>query len=194
MIIDNTIKSKDYNQKNINISNSKCPKCGAKNSMIRHGVYFRFVISFFIGCFTTSRLKILRVKCNSCNCTHAILPGDLIPYKQFNYSIFITILEKYLFNQNSGYELSKKYKVSFQTIYSFINTYISFEDEIFVTLRILKLADNLFRSRPSKLIELIKTKLGFNNFISKFNKINNWPFLMTKFRIASTRSIFVDFQ
>lgn len=194
MIIDNAIKSKDYNQKNINISNFKCPICGAKHSMIRHAYYFRFVISFFIGCFITSRLKILRVKCNSCNCTHAILPGDLIPYKQFNYSIFITILEKYFYNQNTGYELSEKYKVSFQTIYSFINTFISFKEDTFVTLRILKLADNLFRSKSSKLIELIKNKLGFNNFIFKFNEINDWPFLMTKFRIASTRSIFVDFQ
>jgi predicted DNA-binding protein YlxM (UPF0122 family) len=194
MIIENSIKSKNYNEKNIDVSKYKCPKCKAKNSMIRHAYYLRFVVSFFIGCFTTSRLRILRVKCTSCGSTHAILPGNLIPYKQFDYSSFRFILEQYFSNKLSGYELSKEYKVSFQTIYSFINTFITFKEDTFITLRIMKLADNLFRAQPSKLMNLIRNNFTFSEFVSKFNEFNDCPFLMTKFQIVTTRIIFIGFQ
>ena len=194
MIIENSIKSKNYNEKNIDASKYKCPKCKAKNSMIRHAYYLRFIISFFIGCFATSRLRILRVKCTSCGSTHAILPGDLIPYKQFDYSSFISVLEKYFSDGLSGYELSKEYNVSFQTIYSFINTFLSFKEDTFVTLKIMKLADNLFKARPSKLMKLIRNNFTFNEFAFKFSEHNNWPFLMTKFQIPTTRLVSVGFQ
>lgn len=194
MIIENSIKSKDYNEKNIDVSKCKCPNCGANGSMIRHAYYLRFIISFFTGCFTTKRLKILRVKCKSCGSTHAILPGDTIPYKQFDYSSFISILEKYFSNQLTVYQLSKEYKVSFQTIYSFIDTFLIFKEDAFLTLKIMKLADNLFRARPSKILDLIRKNLTFSEFIIEFSKFNNWPFLMTKFRIAVTRTIYIGFQ
>jgi len=194
MIIENSIKSKDYKEKNIDVSNYKCPVCGARHSMIRHAYYKRNVITFNNNEFIYLDLKILRVKCKSCNSTHAILPGDIIPYKQFNYSSFIAILEKYFSNGLSSYELSKQYKISFQTIYSFINTFLSFKEDTFVTLKILKLADDLFRVLPSKLMKLIRTNFTFNEFAFEFSKYNNWPFLMTKFQIATTRSITVGFK
>jgi len=194
MIIENSIKSKNYKEKNIDVSIYKCPVCRAKHSMIRHAYYKRNVITVNNDEFIYLNLKILRVKCKSCNSTHAILPGDLIPYKQFDYSSFISVLEKYFSDGLSGYELSKEYNVSFQTIYSFINTFLSFKEDTFVTLKIMKLADNLFRARPSKLMKLIRNNFTFNEFAFKFSEHNNWPFLMTKFQIATTRLVSVGFQ
>ncbi len=194
MILDKHIKSKDYNGKNIDVSIYKCPKCKAKGTMKYHACYKRFINSFLTDSFSNSRLTILRVKCTSCDSTHAILPGDLIPYKQFNYSSFMIVLKKYFLNRESGYELSKKYNVSYQTIYSFIKTFLAFKDDVFVTLRIMEIANNLFKMRPSKLIELIRKNFSFDDFVSKFNSINNWPFLMTKFRIAVVRKVAVGFR
>jgi len=196
MIIDNQLKNKKYFEiiESSNLSKYDCPKCGAKASMIRHAYYERNVISIINAVMLYTILKILRVKCTSCGSTHAILPADIIPYKQFDYLSFIAILENYFYFDQSGYELSNKFNVSFQTIYSFINTFLIFKNSTFVTLRIMEIIENLFSKKSSKLISYLKDEIGFINFISHFQSINHWPYLMTKYRTVVTSSIFVGFQ
>lgn len=196
MIIDNQLKNKEYFQiiHSSNLSKYDCPKCGAKASMTRHAYYERNVISIINAIMIYTILKILRVKCTSCGSTHAILPSDIIPYKQFDYLSFITILENYFYDAQSGYELSTKFNVSFQTIYSFINTFLIFRESTFITLRIMEIIENLFSKKPSKLIRCLKDEIGFINFISHFQSINHWPYLMTKYRTVITSRIFVGFQ
>lgn len=196
MIIDNQLKNKEYFQiiHSSNLSKYDCPKCGAKASMTRHAYYERNVISIINAIMIYTILKILRVKCTSCGSTHAILPSDIIPYKQFDYLSFITILENYFYDAQSGYELSTKFNVSFQTIYSFINTFLIFRESTFITLRIMEIIENLFSKKPSKLIRCLKDEIGFINFISHFQSINHWPYLMTKYRTVVTSRIFVGFQ
>jgi len=132
------------------MSEYTCPKCRAKNSMIRHAYYNRNVILIVDEVLEYSTLNILRVKCKSCKSTHAILPGDIIPYKQFDYLSFMAILEEYFSNGKSGYELSRKFNVSFQLLYSFINTFLIFKDSIFVTLKIMEITKNLFLKKMIK--------------------------------------------
>jgi len=196
MIIDNQLKNKKYFEiiGSSNLSKYDCPKCGAKASMTRHAYYKRNVISIINAVMIYTILKILRVKCTSCGSTHAILPSDIIPYKQFDYLSFITILENYFYDAQSGYELSTKFNVSFQTIYSFINTFLIFKDSTFVTLRIMEIIEKLFSKEPSKLVRCLKEEIGFTNFTSHFQSINHWPYLMTKYRTVVTSSIFVGFQ
>lgn len=198
MIILNEIKSKDYDEKILNgnngISDYVCPKCNAKGSMIRHADYERNVITFEDDTVTYSNLTILRVKCKSCGSTHALLPGNLIPYKQFDYSTFIAFLKNYFIYEENASALSKKFNISFQNIYSFINTFLIFKDSTFVTLKIMEIVERLFKANPSSLIKSIQNEIGFNKFILNFNKINNWPFLMTKFHNDTTSSIFIGFK
>lgn len=196
MIIDNQLKNKKYFEiiESLNLSKYNCPKCGAKASMIRHAYYERNVISILNAVMIYTLLKILRVKCTSCGSTHAILPGDIIPYKQFDYSSFIIILENYFCDLQSGYELSTKFNVSFQTIYAFINTFLIFKDSTFITLRIMEIIEKLFSKKSSKLIKCLKDEIGFINFISHFQSINHWPYLMTKYRTVVTNVIFIGFQ
>jgi len=162
--------------------------------MTRHAYYKRNVISIINAVMIYTILKILRVKCTSCGSTHAILPSDIIPYKQFDYLSFMTILENYFYFDQSGYELSNKFNVSYQTIYSFINTFLIFKDSTFITLRIMEIIENLFSKKPSKLIRCLKDEIGFINFISHFQSINRWPYLMTKYQTVVTNGIFVGFQ
>jgi ribosomal protein S27AE len=196
MIIDNQLKNKKYFEiiGSSNLSKYDCPKCGAKASMTRHAYYERNVISIINAVMIYTILKILRVKCTSCGSTHAILPSDIIPYKQFDYLSFMTILENYFSDAQSGYELSTKFNVSFQTIYSFINTFLIFKDSTFITLRIMEIIEKLFSKKSSKLIGCLKDEIGFINFISHFQSINHWPYLMTKYRTVVTNGIFVGFQ
>lgn len=66
--------------------------CGQKANLVKHGYYKRSlkVASSLIT------LSILRVKCNSCNRTHALLPSCIIPYSQVSYEDHLSIIHIYL--------------------------------------------------------------------------------------------------
>jgi len=197
MIINFDLKSKDYFQKidSINLDKYTCPnsECEAESQFVRHGYYERNNISIKNEEINYSKIKILRVKCKSCGKTHAILPGDIIPYKQFNYSSFLEILKSYFCNSKSGYELSKKFNVSFQTIYDFINTFLIFKNSAFVIIKIMNIIDELFSKDPSFLLDFIVNKIGFFKFIKRFSFFNQWPFLMEKFRNNTSNHISIGF-
>lgn len=57
-----------------------CKFCGYKGMLHRHGFYSRNVIAKY----HIREINILRVKCPSCNKTHAVLPSFLIPYYQYS--------------------------------------------------------------------------------------------------------------
>jgi hypothetical protein len=86
------------------------PECGAKHSTKYYSHYERHVASLDAdiltaifnadinegnidtesfretenGLFADTLLDVYRVKCKSCNTTHAILPGDVVPYRRFS--------------------------------------------------------------------------------------------------------------
>jgi hypothetical protein len=73
-----------------------CPKCHAKG-LKRHGTYDRWALTLETDGFGKLTLKarpltVSRGKCDSCKATHAILPGDIIPYKQYSLDTAVTIL------------------------------------------------------------------------------------------------------
>ena len=197
MIIEFNLKSKNYFQKidSINLDKYTCPnsKCEAKSQFVRHDYYERNNISVQNKKFNYSKIKILRVKCKSCGKTHAILPGDIIPYKQFNYFSFLEILKSYFFDSKSIYELSNKFNVSFQVIYKFINAFLIFKDSIFVTIKIMQIINKLFSKDPFSLLDFIVNKIGFFKFIKRFSFFNQWPFLMEKFRNNTSNHISIGF-
>ena len=77
----------------VNFCNLECPNCHS-HDLIRWGYYERNVIFFSDDEITIENklLKIQRVKCKSCNKTHALLPFGIIPYKQFTDEIISKIL------------------------------------------------------------------------------------------------------
>ena len=182
MIIDKRIKINDYNKKILDNEfplDYICPKCKAKKNMTKHAYYYRNIVTVKENEFIYSKLKILRVKCNSCGSTHAILPIDIIPYKQFDYSCFLTIFENYFIDQESGFSLAETFNVSYQ---------------IYSTLRILEIIKGLFSSGSVSLIGFIITNFKKNCFQIEFNKINRHPFLMTKFQNLVTIPVFIGFK
>ena len=62
--------------------------CGYEGMLHRHGYYSRNVITKHY----VRRINILRVKCPSCNKTHAILPSFLIPYYQYSFEFIFECL------------------------------------------------------------------------------------------------------
>lgn len=73
------ITPKNYNCaiENLNLHRLSC-SCGHAGCLIRHGYYTRG-LKTPLGTIT---LRILRVKCKECGCTHALLPELVVPYSR----------------------------------------------------------------------------------------------------------------
>ena len=70
-----------------NLSNCRCDKCGAIGNFKNHSCYERFLIQIL----KTEKIRIQRVKCVSCGTTHALIPKDVIPYKQYSLSLVVLL-------------------------------------------------------------------------------------------------------
>ncbi len=118
MIIDFNSNFNTYNERilnNYSIFTYICPKCGAKHSFIRHAVYERNVCYLndnFEIC--EMKINILRLLCNSCNSTHAILPNDVVPYCIYTFSCMFHVLVQHFVEHCSVLKLCRKFKISFQ--------------------------------------------------------------------------------
>lgn len=86
-----------------------CPYCKSTNN-IRWGTYERNAIYLNGNSILEAKiLKVQRIKCKSCNKTHALLPFGIIPYKQFTDQIISKVL--FMTLNNSIDNISNKYKI-----------------------------------------------------------------------------------
>jgi len=69
-----------------------CPSCGARHSCTNFDFYPRNMISYEQGAVVCNIISVLRVDCNSCNTTHAILPDILIPHSSYSLSFILKVL------------------------------------------------------------------------------------------------------
>lgn len=125
MIIEFQVFSKDYKEKILNCYHSfeyKWPKCGAKAKFHRHGTYQRFITYLSItGDIVFETLEILRLKCQSCNSTHSILPADIIPFQVYSLPVVLFLCEQILINKASLRHTVSKTNCTIQTIYQKLN-------------------------------------------------------------------------
>ena len=101
-----------------------CPNCNAKQ-MEYHSTYGRWAITLEtdgVGSLklTSSRITITRGQCLSCEKTHAILPGDIIPYKQYSLNAIIAILKYVLEDKITVANVANMLGISHQVIYEII--------------------------------------------------------------------------
>lgn len=84
-----SISQKSYNRiiDQVPIHRIQCT-CGCRGSLVRHGFYHRMIKSTA----GTLRLKVLRLRCNTCGITHALLPLEVVPYSQVSLTCQIAIL------------------------------------------------------------------------------------------------------
>ena len=97
-------KSKSFSQKDyiklvssFSIHQLSCT-CGQKAQLIKHGYYNRKLKS----CDGFVTLSILRLRCQSCGKTHAILPGFIVPYSQISLDDQLLIIRCHL--QRNAFE------------------------------------------------------------------------------------------
>jgi len=199
MIIDFNINYNNYDEKilnNYSIFTYTCPNCGAKHSFTRHASYVRNICSLDDNFqIVEIKLNILRVLCNSCDSTHAILPNDVVPYCIYTFSCMFHVLVQHFIAHQSVLKLCQKFKISFQLIYFFISRFFEFVNSAYFVLRILGYCDD-DTSNISGLLKAINKYSEINSFPLKYFINTKWIFLMTKFhnKLSIPIRIGVHFQ
>ncbi len=88
----NSISAEFYNDliSNLQFHQLTCT-CGHSSCLHVHGYYKRSVKTNE----EKVKLRICRVKCDICGCTHALLPSSIVPYSQISLLDQVTIIDAY---------------------------------------------------------------------------------------------------
>ena len=98
----------------------QCPDCKAIGKCNRFSEYSRMMVSFGENTVITHHLTIIRVKCESCKHTHAILPSILIPHSIYSLVFILTVLRTYFQKQLQIQQICELYEIPHSTLYSWI--------------------------------------------------------------------------
>jgi|BioPla2DNA2_1021312.scaffolds.fasta_scaffold27112_1 hypothetical protein len=184
MIIDFNVNFNKYEEEILNsykTFNYTCPTCGAKHSLFRHAKYERYIATIYQGEVSSKKLEVLRLKCSSCDKTHAILPADTIPYCIYSYSCILTILLEHFIDKKSILDLAGKFNISFQIIYLFISRFKEFLKECIYVLRLLYFFKDNEKPSFHDALTAISNGSIKNQFLKIFFSKTKWMLLMKKF-------------
>lgn len=114
----------------------KCPCCESSD-LVSHGKYERTVIFEYNNHLIVKRITIKRVKCKNCKHTHALLPMNIIPYKQVILSIIITCIydENYFNSTFFSYEVRQKWIKQYKYFLPYIRTILNHSNKIFSIIK-----------------------------------------------------------
>lgn len=115
----------------VNLPYLECPNCNSSN-LIRWGYYNRIINFINSNALVYDSIKIIRVRCNDCNHTHALLPSCIVPYKT---SLLDVILNGILDSQNPisiNYSIDNiiKWKKEFNIFLPYLKTYFNHSSNI----------------------------------------------------------------
>jgi len=158
---------------------TRCPKCPAVGRFNLHGSYCRYVLYFVNHDLMHEYIEIKRIKCLSCKTTHAVMPGDMIPYKLLSLMIVLFILNSYYVADVPVLKIADEWDFSFQLIYLVLFT---FKRHVYVIYQFFReslhdaLQPNLGDADTISLIEKPYAK-----FQSRYIKFIKRPCFMCKF-------------
>ena len=103
----------DKYENNLNNGYLQCPYCNSTD-LIKWGNYERNIIYLADNECRSRVISVKRIKCKSCNHTHALLPEGIVPYKQHTLK---TIIESLTNKTNVSENLIKKWKRQINKIF-----------------------------------------------------------------------------
>lgn len=95
-----------------------CPVCGRRGSWQAHGQYERNVIDYETGRVVYGKIKIRRVRCESCGHTHGIIPDYIIPYSTYSLFFVLRVLGEYFLRARTVVQLCMRYNITLSMLYS----------------------------------------------------------------------------
>ena len=152
MITDHRYSHTTYSQlSKDDLKEYDCPKCGVKHRTKYYSHYKRHVASLDTEVlaaiiesdieqgnidiksvcqtaeylYNDTILDVFRVICESCGATHAILPGDVVPYRRFSLLTMLAIVKVMYHREHTIEKTSKHLQLSWQYMLSLLNQWIS---------------------------------------------------------------------
>ena len=100
-----------------------CPCCHSKHSCVIHSYYGRHLIDFINGQVTDKKVTVLRVICESCGHTHALLPDVAVPYCSHSLFFVLRVLGEYFLHLCTVEKLCVKFHITVKRLYQWIRQY-----------------------------------------------------------------------
>jgi len=144
-----------------------------------HGSYQRYVMYFSEGQLVCVPIDLKRIMCQSCHSTHAVMPGDLIPYKLLSLFVVMIILVACVIEGTPVLKVASKYGISFQLIYKYLNVFSLFANRIHQYFRETSPDDTPLATDWKGVAGLIRKP--YLAFQLGYVKINRRPCFMSKF-------------
>ena len=96
---------------------TSCPVCGAAGKLSDYGNYERNHVTITDGIVVEGRAKPRRVKCESCEVSHALLPDTLIPYSPYTLVFKLSVLIAYFERDVTVVKICERFAIAISTLY-----------------------------------------------------------------------------
>jgi len=109
-----------------NPDKSVCAGCGAEGALVYYCVYMRYLDELVDGATTRKEIALDRYKCEKCDKTHVVAPGELlIPYTLHSLGFIIAVLKAYIKREQPVRQIVEKYQIVVSTLYVWIKKFSS---------------------------------------------------------------------
>jgi len=173
----NTYDKKNYSKEYFRAT--RCPKCPAVGRFNMHSCYKRYAILFVDGNIEIEFMEIKRIICESCGTTHAVMPGDIIPYSALTLYVFIYVLASYYIKKTPALNIAKELGFSYQLVYLLVAVFLMHRNHIEQQIR-----ETAPEDIPAALSEcgiLLRIERSGIDFQRDYIKTNRRPCFMSKF-------------
>ena len=101
-----------------------CPFCNTKAPQWEHHAFYeRYIIEFIHSEVIIRTITITRLRCSSCNHTHAVLPYFLIPYSSYSLTFILTVLNKFFSRTQTVKAFCSSFQISHSTLYDWVKLF-----------------------------------------------------------------------
>ena len=94
-----------------------CPNCKAKGRCRIFAYYKRYLIDFVDGRPVVAQIRVLRVYCESCETTHAILFDPIIPYEQHSLLFILRVLAEHFLHRMTVEKICEVFEICISTFH-----------------------------------------------------------------------------
>lgn len=121
-----------------------CPVCKSAGNLRIHCYYKRYLTDF-IGDKTVRReISVLRLSCDSCGSTHAILPDIIIPYCSYSLFFILRVLAEYFLHLRTIEQLCERFSITSKQFYKWLSLWKKHKEQWLGFLENLELSDKGF--------------------------------------------------
>ena len=94
-----------------------CPNCKARGRCRVFAYYKRYLIDFVDGRPVVAQIRVLRVFCESCETTHAVLFDPIIPYEQHSLLFILRVLAEHFLHRMTAEKICEVFDICISTFH-----------------------------------------------------------------------------